>query len=72
MIIIIMNDDCFNTSCISLPFCLFLLAAKGHKDCVEVLLRYSAPLDGKDKVILYEISYLIIYEPRLHEVYTCT
>jgi len=28
----------------------FALAAKGHKDCVELLVSSNAPLNGKDKV----------------------
>lgn len=31
-------------------FFMFFLAAKGHKDCVELLVSSNAPLNGKDKV----------------------
>lgn len=33
----------------------FPLAAKGHKDCVELLVSSNAPLNGKDKVGFFVI-----------------
>ena len=51
-----LHESCFSTllcfMCVKyIYFTLcFALAAKGHKDCVELLVSSNAPLNGKDKV----------------------